>query len=82
MTFFSVLPFVAAIFSLSLALVSLLSKKRSLAKWCFVAGMVVFTWLTLAGVEKLNVRVLEKFESGILSGVLCLLGLLIILFEH
>lgn len=47
-----------------------------------VAGMVVFTWLTLAGVEKLNFRALEKFESGILGGVLCLLGVLIILFEH
>jgi hypothetical protein len=47
-----------------------------------VAGMVVFTWLTLAGVEKLNFRALEKFESGILGGVLCLLGLLIALFEH
>ena len=47
-----------------------------------VAGMVVFTWLTLAGVEKLKFRNLEKFESGILSGVLCLLGVLIIVFEH
>jgi len=47
-----------------------------------VAGMVVLTWLTLAGVEKLKLRNLEKFESGILGGVLCLLGMLIILFEH
>ena len=47
-----------------------------------VAGMVVFTWLTLAGVEKLKFRALEKFESGILSGILCLLGVLIILFER
>ena len=47
-----------------------------------VAGMVVFTWLTLAGVEKLKLRALEKFESGILGGVLCLLGVLIILFER
>lgn len=47
-----------------------------------VAGMVVFTWLTLAGVEKLKFRALEKFESGILGGVLCLLGVLIILFER
>jgi ABC-type nickel/cobalt efflux system permease component RcnA len=47
-----------------------------------VTGMVVFTWLTLAGVEKLQVRALEKFESGILGGVLCLLGVLIILFER
>jgi len=47
-----------------------------------VAGMVVFTWLTLAGVEKLRYRALEKFESGILGGVLCLLGVLIVLFER
>jgi len=47
-----------------------------------VAGMVVFTWLTLAGVEKLKFRNLEKFESGVLGGVLCLLGIMIILFER
>jgi nickel/cobalt transporter (NicO) family protein len=47
-----------------------------------VAGMVVFTWLTLAGVEKLEFRRLEKFESGILGGILCLLGVLIILLER
>jgi nickel/cobalt transporter (NicO) family protein len=47
-----------------------------------VAGMVVFTWLTLTGMEKLKFRTLERFESGILGGVLCLLGTLIILFEH
>src|SRR5438045_8727754 len=43
---------------------------------------VVFTWVTFAGVEKLRFRPLEKFESGILGGVLCLLGMLIILFER
>lgn len=47
-----------------------------------VAGMVVFTWLTLAGAEKLRLRNLEKLESGLLGSILCLLGLLIILFEH
>jgi nickel/cobalt exporter len=47
-----------------------------------VAGMVVFTWLTLAGVEKLKFDTFEKFESGILGGVLCLLGVLIILLER
>ena len=41
MTVFSILPFAAATFSLSLAIVSLLSKKRSFAMWCFFAGMVV-----------------------------------------
>jgi nickel/cobalt exporter len=47
-----------------------------------VAGMVVFTGLTLAGLEKLKFRALEKFESGILGGVLCLLGILIMLLER
>ena len=47
-----------------------------------VAGMVVFTWLTLAGIEKLNLKFLEKYESGVLGGMLCLLGLLIMIFEH
>lgn len=46
-----------------------------------VAGMVVFTWLTLAGMEKLNLRVLEKYERGIMGALLCLLGLLVIVFE-
>lgn len=46
-----------------------------------VAGMVVFTGLTLAGMEKLKLASLEKYEGGILGGVLGLLGLLIILFE-
>lgn len=46
-----------------------------------VAGMVAFTWLTLAGIEKLNLKLLEKYESGVLGGLLCLLGLLIIFFE-
>ncbi len=41
MTIFSFLPFAAAVFSLFLALVSVLPKKPSLAKWCFFAGMLV-----------------------------------------
>lgn len=47
-----------------------------------IAGMIVFTWLTLAGMEKLKLTFLEKCERGILGGLLCLLGLLVILFEH
>ena len=46
-----------------------------------VAGMVAFTWLTLAGMEKLKLRVFEKYESGIMGALLCLLGILIIVFE-
>jgi hypothetical protein len=47
-----------------------------------VAGMIVFTWLTLAGMEKLKLAWLERYESGVLGGMLCLLGLLIMIFEH
>ena len=41
MTLFSFLPFAAAIFSLFLALASVLPKKPSLARWWFFAGMFV-----------------------------------------
>ncbi|MBI5762585.1 MAG: hypothetical protein HZA51_03570 [Planctomycetes bacterium] len=47
-----------------------------------LTGMVIFTWLTLIGLEKLKLQILEKYESGILGGALCLLGVLVILFEH
>ncbi|GJQ28084.1 MAG: hypothetical protein HBSAPP02_31160 [Phycisphaerae bacterium] len=47
-----------------------------------LSGMVIFTWLTLIGLEKLKLQLLEKYESGILGGALCLLGVLVILFEH
>jgi ABC-type nickel/cobalt efflux system permease component RcnA len=46
-----------------------------------VVGMVVFTWLTLAGLEKLKFRFLENCESGIMGALLCLLGVLVIIFE-
>jgi len=47
-----------------------------------VAGMIVFTWLTLAGIEKLKLAWLEKYESGVLGGLLVMLGIVVILFEH
>ena len=46
-----------------------------------VAGMMVFTWLTLAGMQKLKLGILEKYERGIMGALLCLLGVLIIFFE-
>jgi threonine/homoserine/homoserine lactone efflux protein len=46
-----------------------------------VLGMVIFTWLTLTNLEKLNLRFLEKYESGIIGGLLCTLGILIIVLE-
>lgn len=46
-----------------------------------VLGMVLFTWLTLTNLEKLNLRFLEKYESGIIGSLLCTLGVLIIVLE-
>ena len=46
-----------------------------------VAGMMLFTWLTLLGVQKAKLTALEKFESGIIGALLCAVGILIILFE-
>ena len=47
-----------------------------------VAGMIVFTWLTLLGLQRLRFKALEKYEPIIVGLVFCLLGLIIILFEH
>ena len=47
-----------------------------------VAGMVLFTWLTLTGAQKVKLGLLEKYESGLIGALLCTVGLLIILLEH
>lgn len=47
-----------------------------------VTGMVMFTWLTLAGIQKIKLGLLEKFESGLIGALLCAVGVLIIFFEH
>ncbi len=46
-----------------------------------VAGMVVFTLLALAGIEQIKLRSFEKYESGVIGVLLCVVGVLIILFE-
>ncbi len=46
-----------------------------------VTGMVVFTALTLAGVRRIKLGLLEKYESGLMGVLLCVIGVLIILFE-
>lgn len=43
-----------------------------------IAGMVVFTWLTLSGMERLQLGFLERYESGILGGLILFLGVGII----
>ncbi len=46
-----------------------------------VAGMVLFTWLTLHGVKSIRLGLLEKYERGLVGALLCVVGILIILFE-
>ena len=46
-----------------------------------VTGMVIFTALTLAGVRKIKLGLLEKYESGLMGVLLGVIGVLIILFE-
>jgi nickel/cobalt transporter (NicO) family protein len=47
-----------------------------------VAGMVIFTWLTLVGVRNIKLNLLEKYESGLIGALLCAVGTWIILMEH
>ena len=46
-----------------------------------VAGMIIFTSLTLAGLSRIKLGLLEKYESVLMGVLLCAVGLLIILFE-
>lgn len=43
-----------------------------------IAGMVVFTWLTLSGMERLQLGFLERYESAILGALILFLGVGII----
>lgn len=43
-----------------------------------IAGMVIFTWLTLLGMDRLRLEFLERYESGILGALILFLGIGII----
>lgn len=45
-----------------------------------VGGMMVFTWLTMSGMERLRLGFLERYESGILGALIFVLGVGIIFF--
>jgi hypothetical protein len=47
-----------------------------------VLGMVVFTSLTLIGLGRIKLGLLEKYESLMMGTLLCAVGLLILFFEH
>ncbi|HEY2125311.1 MAG TPA: hypothetical protein VGG94_07590 [Chthoniobacterales bacterium] len=47
-----------------------------------VLGMVLFTSLALVGLGRMKLGLLEKYESLIMGGLLCAVGLLILFVEH
>ncbi len=46
-----------------------------------VAGMVFFTWLTLAGIRNLRLGWLEEHESGVMGSLLLAVGMLVMFVE-
>ena len=46
-----------------------------------VAAMLLFTFLALTGIQQIKLRSFEKYESGVMGALLCLVGILIIVFE-
>jgi nickel/cobalt exporter len=46
-----------------------------------VVGMTMFTWLGLAGIQKINLGLFEKYENALLGGLLGIIGTLVIFFE-
>jgi ABC-type nickel/cobalt efflux system permease component RcnA len=47
-----------------------------------LAGMLVFTWLSLLGLERVQVRRFERYEAALLGGIFTALGVLLLIFEH
>ncbi|MEY2495707.1 MAG: hypothetical protein QOJ45_2199 [Verrucomicrobiota bacterium] len=47
-----------------------------------VTGMMIFTSLTLLGLSKMKLGLLEKYESALMGVLLCAVGILIIIFER
>lgn len=47
-----------------------------------LAGMALFTWLTLVGLEKFELKNFERWEAGLLGTLFCVLGVLVIVLEH
>jgi nickel/cobalt exporter len=46
-----------------------------------LGGMIVFTWLTLAGMRQIALQRMERYELGVMGFLLTAVGVLIILFE-
>ncbi|MCU0792302.1 MAG: hypothetical protein MUE42_05500 [Opitutaceae bacterium] len=47
-----------------------------------LGGMALFTWLIWFGLERVNLKRLERYEAGLLSVVFCALGLMMWFISH
>ncbi len=47
-----------------------------------LAGMTVFTWLTLLGFGRFKLKRFERWEAGLLGLLFCVLGLIIVFLRH
>ena len=47
-----------------------------------LAGMTLFTWLTLRGLDQIRVQRLERHEAGLVGAMFCLLGVLVVVLER
>lgn len=47
-----------------------------------LAGMTIFTWLTLVGFERLRLRHFERWEAGFLGAIFVLLGAAMLFLQH
>ena len=47
-----------------------------------LAGMLLFTWLTLIGLEHVQVQKFERYEAAMLGSIFTVLGVLMLIFEH
>lgn len=46
-----------------------------------VSCMVLFTWLSILGLQRISLGPVRRYESGVLGALLCLLGVLLIFVE-
>lgn len=47
-----------------------------------LAGMMIFTWLTLVGFDRFKLKSFEQFEAGLLGMIFIVLGFMLLFLEH
>ena len=47
-----------------------------------LAGMLIFTWLTLVGLERVRIQKFERYEAAMLGTIFSVLGIMMLLIEH